>query len=230
MSTSSVILFFVESLQRTGKLSYERTDNIEEAVTKHTATFHKGYKSFIAARVNGRGGILQGAHSDVWLNIPEGLRGVVYGCVHTDPWPFLNAIPDNECLVAPIVEYHFTPDRCRQNKNKMFVVKIRHCVKEPSDLSGIVIRHGDIHNNLEFETAPTPACFYEVDEQFITIYTTGFSQFICTRPGCVQSCVGQAKAFVFGKILPYTSQAPVASLRLYVCSPLHDIKDYENVM
>ena len=230
MSTSSVIFFFLESLQRKGKFSHEGRDNIEKAVTKHTATFYKGHKSFIAARVNGRGGILQGAYSEVGLRIPEGLRGVVYGCVHTDPRPFLNAIPDNECLVAPIVEYYFTPDGCRQNKMKMFAIKMRHCVKEPSDLSGIVVRHGDIHTNKEFQTAPTGTCFYEVDAQFITIYTTRFSQFICTRPGCVQSCVGQAKAFVFGKILPYTSLAPVASLRLYVCSPLHDIKDYENVI
>ena len=207
-----------------------RKDDFEKAVSKYSATFHKGHKFFTAVRVHGRGGILQGAHSDVGLHIPERLHGIVSGSVHTDPRPFLSVIPNNECLVAPIVEYHHhTTDRCSHNKQKMFMIKIRHYIEDPSDLSAIIVRHGDIHTNKDFTKAPTDTCFFEVNEQCITIYTTSFSEFICTRPGCAQRCVGQARAFVFGKILPYVSMPPVASFRLYICSPLHDIKDYEKV-
>ena len=67
--------------------------------------FCRGYKQFYGIRVRGNRAVLQGPKSDVKLQVPPGLHGLISGHMHTDPTPFLHAIPESECLVAPIVDY-----------------------------------------------------------------------------------------------------------------------------
>ncbi len=185
------------------------------------------------------------AGSDVTVAMPLGARGSISGTVHTDAKPFLDHIPDDECLVAPIPDFHLGTDT--ETNSGRFVMKVPHCLNS-SDLSSVVVRHGDIHKGKAFakiprcdnETeanswmngpangSPAPYSFYWVDDENIWICTQGFSQFICTS--CKYECRGQGQAFIFGKVAGESWPAPVASVRLYMCSPLHRIEDYRKVV
>ena len=177
------------------------------------ALFQKGYRTYTGMRVFGQGGVLQCPDSTVELLIPEGLEGFIMGHVHTDAKRFIHAIPNEECVIAPVVEYHVSIKRLNVTSS-MFRIKIPHCLTKTKDLGSVVVRHGNIHVNRKFEKLPLPAFFFEVGEKFITIYTSSFSQFVCTS--CNKTCYGQGKAFVFGNILQYPDKRPTASVRLYV--------------
>ena len=185
-----------------------------------SALIQKGYRTYTGMRVFGQGGVLKCPDSAVELLIPAGLSGFVMGHIHTDVKPFIHAIPNEECVIAPVVEYHVTMKTLKA-KSSRFQIKIPHCLTKPEDLETVVVRHGYIHTNRKFEKLPLPASFFELDEKFITIYTSSFSQFICTS--CNRTCYGQGKAFVFGNILQYPDKRPTASVRLYVCSPLYQL-------
>ena len=124
--------------------------------------------------MHGQGAVLQGPGSDVQLLIPEGLNGFIFGHAHTDPTPFLEHIPESECLVSPIAEYKFCSFTGSFNCSKgFFEIIIPHYVK---DRRRIRIRHGDIYEGTPF----SQYCFYTINEHLITISTSKFSQFICT--------------------------------------------------
>ena len=203
----------------------------EQEIGNHCVEFRKGYLTYFGVRVQGAGGVLQSKASDVVLYISKGLHAFVYGYIHTDPGPFLEKIPEGHCLVAPIVEYHYDATNDVSNKELFFKIKIPHCVTLKEDFKLIRVQHGDIHDGVAFTQLPTLSSYFRVDEKYITIYTRHFSQFICT--GCEEMCYGQARAFMFRRITPSKiSQSkvdPAASLRLYICSPLHKIRDYREV-
>ena len=190
----------------------------------HSVTFHKGYKLFAGVRVHGEKAVLQGPGSDVQLHIPEGLHGFISGHVHTDPTPFLNHIPKSESLVSPLVEYNcsFTHD-CRMG---FFKIKVPHSLKDQKQLQHIRVWHGDIYKKLPFYKRNT----FVVNDHYIIIQTSGFSQFICTAPGCQEICYGNPKAFIFGHITPLRYPPIKSALRIYMCSPLYDILDFEKVV
>ena len=139
------------------------------------------------------------------------LEVLVSGNAHTDVKNFLSHIPEDECLVAPIADYN-----C--------IYKLFPGTRNPLEsLSSIRVRHGNIYKNKPFEETN----WFQVNDSYITIYTNTFSQFICTS--CERICYGQGKAFVFGNLIKYPTLPPFSSVRLYVCSPLYNIKDYRNV-
>ena len=186
-----------------------------------SVTFHKGYKLFAGVRMDGNKAVLRGPGSDVQLHIPEGFHGFISGHAHTDPIPFLKAIPKTECLVSPIVEYDCTfTSKCRK---RLFEIKVPHCVRNRKQFQHIRVWHGDIRKKSPF----TKHTNYRVHDQHLTIYTSHFSQFICTV--CSQSCHGNAKAFIFGRITPLRYHPIKSALRIYMCSPLYDITDFKRV-
>ena len=185
--------------------------------------FHKGYRLYFGVQVNGEKAVLQGPGSDVQLHIPEGLHGFISGHAHTDPTPFLDHIPESDCLVSPIAEYNcsFTSS-CPK---RLFETIVPHCVRNQEFFQQIRVWHGDIHNKTPFLDKST----FVVDEKYIKIQTYGFSQFFCTIPGCQESYYGNPKAFIFGRITPLKYPPIKSALRIYMCSPLYDILDFEQV-
>ena len=221
--------------------------------------------------MHGAGGILQGKESGVLLYIPKGINAFVYGHVHTDPGPFLQEIPEDHCLVAPIVEYHYVATEDIRNKQCWFKIIVPHCVTEIKKLGQLEVWHGNIKKNshsisrgnivsagLEytavgdsginergdlkyvrtgpywsntsishFTQLPTSNSYFQVNDKYITIHTRHFSQFICTS--CNKICKGRGNAFIFGRVTPRKTISSTASLRMYVCSPLHSIIDYKKV-
>ena len=199
----------------------------DQEIGSHSVEFQKGWRTYFGVRVHGSGGILQNKASDVLLYISKGLHAFVYGIIHTDPWPFLQEIPEDHCLVAPIVEYHYEATNDVTNKQLFFKIKVPHCITEKEDLKSIQVQHGDIHNGVPFTQLPTESSYFQVDRKYITIYTRHFSQFICTS--CNKICRGRGKVFMFGRVMPLQRIPSKAALRLYICSPLPGITDYTRV-
>ena len=191
---------------------------------RYSVTFHKGYKLFSGVRVHGEKAVLQGPGSDVKLHIPQGLHGFIFGHAHTDPTPFLHHFPETECLVSPIAEYNCSfISYCPKG---LFEIKVPHCVRNWKQFQHIRVWHGDIHNNVPFFKKSA----FLVDEKYVTIKTSSFSQFICTVAGCQVRCDGNPKAFIFGSITPLRCPPIKSALRIYMCGPLYDITDFEQVV
>ena len=198
----------------------------------YSALMTKGFTRYACIRSQGDGGTLQAPGSAVQLLVPEDLDVLVMGHAHTDVKQFLEIVPEEECFVSPVAEYHCT---FKEAKQKSFSLRVPHCVKNTEHLQHVRVRHGDIHRNICFEDVPraqrntlNQECYFEVDENYITIYTTHFSQFVCSV--CKKVCCGDGKAFIFGGLSPLAFAPPLsAAVRLYICSPLFRIEDYRMV-
>ena len=183
----------------------------------------KGYKQFCGIGVCGNSAVLQGPNSDVKLYIPQRLHGFVSGHIHTDPTPFLQFIPESECLVSPIVEYNWNAFQNKLNDDVCYKIVVPHCIRNSCDLQSIKVRHGDIHKNLPF----LESSHFDVHEKQIDIYAKHFSQFICTS--CKQVCQAEAEIFVFGSITPLLHPPVSAAVRLYISSTLYETRDLNKV-
>ncbi len=170
--------------------------------------------------------LLRPDNSDVELEVSRGI-GSINMCVHLDSLPFAGILAENECLVAPIIEVNahpILPFKCR--------IKIPHCLRK-SELHSVIVRHGDIYNKKPFSPVPhidelnsneKPLYeeHYEIDESFVYIYASSFSQFTCTT--CKRKCVDDQVMFLSagwkGKNL---------EIRPFICNPLFNIPEYKHV-
>ena len=110
--------------------------------------------------------------------------------------------------MAPIADYNCVyKDENKDKSNIPFKIMIPHCVRDRDALSSIRVRHGDIKKIKPFQEIT----WFQVDESYIKIYTSSFSQFICTS--CQRICYGNGKAFVFGSLIKYPSLKPLSSVR-----------------
>ncbi len=172
--------------------------------------------------------------SGVTITTPAGAEGSISCIVHTDPILFLNHIPDDECLIAPIVDCQLGEDT--RLSSGWFMLSVPFCENYIDPF--ISVWHGDIYTvpSQPFGLVPRAstssmskqvASFFTVQGDKIIIYTKKFSQFVCTS--CRKVCHGQGQAFVFAKRMHNTFVGPVTSLRVYTGSPLYIIEDYREV-
>ena len=208
-----------KNLERLGSVKTGNTDEINYIVV-----FNKGYREFAGIRLMGRRAVLQNPQSSVKLHVSEDLKGFVYGHMHTDPSPFLHAIPESECLVSPIVDYHIFIKTCT-NPDKSFEIYVPHCINNVKDLKHIKVRCGDIHRNVPFSELSSDD--FDVNINHITIRTKHYSQFICTS--CKNVCRAEANALIFGSMSPLWHTPTTAALRLYIASSLYTTQDFKKV-
>ena len=141
--------------------------DLQNSRRSYITSFHKGHKTFYGTRVYGSGTILKAPDSDMRLHVPPDVEAFVYGHAHTGIQHFLPHIPEDECLVAPVAEYHCVYKNEGQDKNEdPFKIMIPHCIRNRDALSSIKVRHGDIYKNKPFHEIT-----YRVDESYITIFT-----------------------------------------------------------
>ena len=199
-----------------------------------TGCVKKGHENYIASNIDGRGAVLQYPYSDVSLTVPPGVHCTIIGCIHTHDYDLLNEIPEDECLIAPIPDYTCFLKQKAPMKD-IFEIKIPHCIQNTKRLSSILVRKGDIHKNIPFQVIPrktpfTPATqtCYEVDECFITVYTSWFSQFICTS--CNKECDREIHGKLYGSHVMLNKDHLAHISELYLVGPLYSIKDFQKVI
>lgn len=196
-------------------------------------SLRKGYRQYIGTSVNGEGDILRAPNSDVRLTIPKGAYCTIIGYIHTHTLELLKEIPAGEYLIAPMPEYS-CEIKHMENTGTLFEIKIPHCVKNENLLQNIKVRCGDIHKSKQFRILSRKTPFtlvgqpcYEVDKDWITIYTPHFCQFICTC--CSEECKGDVQALLFGSHIMIDKVTLVHMSKLYLCGPLYSITDYKSV-
>ena len=200
-------------------------------------TMRKNWRRYMATVSQGKTVTLRAEKSDVSLRVPEGVYAVLQGCVHTDHSRFVHAIPREECIIAPMVEFHAFPSLVPEEfkPKQLYTIKIPHCVRDRRDWKYIRVRSGDIHGDNVFtdiEKYDGKKCsgdsFYVIDKHFITITTTHFTDFTCTQ--CKNSCCPNlAMLFLFGSIKHSAQRKSLLEVQPFLCSFLYGIKDYKEV-
>ena len=194
----------------------------------------KDWRQFVATVSRGKSQTLSPPDSDVSLHVPDGVYAVLQGSVHTDHSRFTRAIPKGECIVAPMVEFHEhkTHDEDEETKHQ-FIIKIPHCIPDKSKWRYIRVRQGDIYTHDAFidikkgDKDEVDETYYEVDDKFITVHTTHFTDFTCTI--CKDSfCSNMAMIFLFGS-LSTLGEKTLAKVQAFLCSFLYVIEDYKKV-
>ena len=194
----------------------------------------KNGKKYIYRRANGRATVLKDVISEVQLSIPDDVYGLVMGHTHVSFSSFHDSVPGKECFVSPIPEYHFIPDREESNgsADPWFIIEIPHRVKSKL-LKSIRVRQGDMWKNVPFELVPKQTtlpkgsnAWCKITNRKIIVYTTHFSQFVCTT--CEKSCKGQVKTMVFGSLF-LCNRDLITSVAIYMGSYLYDIADFRKV-
>ena len=204
---------------------------------KCPVTMRKNWRRYIVTVSQGKALTLQAEKSDVSLHVPDGIHAVLKGCVHTDHSRFVKAILPDECIVAPMVEFHDHPiptAPIHQTTKPQYIVRIPHCVPDESDWQYIRLRSGDIHgDNIftdieKYKENGDQEIYYKMDKEFITILTTHFTNYTCTA--CKKSfCSSLASCLVFGSIEPYSEEENLAVVQPFFCSLLYNVQDYKEV-
>ena len=169
----------------------------------------------------------------VCLRIPDVDQSRYFSMsIHLDRSQFAKVIPNNECLVAAIPEFHSFPERTLPD-NKFYQIKLEHCLKSAEERKLLIVRQGCLRTRDKFEEIPYfpqatgDAAFYEVDERYITIYTHHFTEFICTV--CNKVCKQRARLLIFGSLRHLNNSTKVA-VRPLMCSYLYSIDIFRQVM
>ena len=182
--------------------------------------------------VYGKGSVVKDPDSNVILEVTENLKTVVMQHSYTDFEVVRNAIPQKECLITPILQFHTVElagseerDSCRYRYN----VNIPHCLSRRHNLSSVNVRFGDLNKpgslrmirerNPEKDTLP----FYIVGRKTITIFCNHFCDIVYTSTQKV--CTSKILALPFGRIGPDSSNLEThTKVKIYVCSFLYSDK------
>ena len=196
--------------------------------TKCPLIMFQNLRRIIANISQGEARILQAPDSDVSLHIPEGSKGLFTMRVHTDHTRFPGVIPDEECIISPLVEVEHKEltEEANDEEQPLYVLKIPHSLRHSAEYNTVRIRKGKIEAK-SFQDLKV--CIdYEIDYKFITIFTRKFSTFVCTN--CENSCQSTVMLFLLGYLEPrQETNDTLAKIKSFICSDLYRIKDFRAV-
>ena len=178
--------------------------------------------------VHGSAVTIQALHSDVILHVPDGVYGIILGNVHTDHWRFRHLVPENDCIIGPMCEFHVKGSKIPCARFRIQVPHIVSDIKRVRDY--LKVRHmGSLDSSYITEENPAqkalhcPDTYYTVDNQYFNIFTPTFSKFLIFAEG-INCCSDRTRVFPFSR---KTSNG--LNVRLYFCSPHYQEKDYHEV-
>ena len=208
--------------------------SVEQCSETFPISMTKKWRQLVATVSQGKSQTLKPPDSGVSLTIPEGIHAVLKGCVHTDHSRFVKAIPADECIISPMVEFHRHSLNDEDEERKLsYTIRIPHCIRQRSKWRHIKVRKGDIYKDEDFveikerSQAGKTDTSYEIDEHFIIIHTTHFTDFTCTM--CNGTfCSDLAMVFLFGSLCPL-EDITVVKVQPFLCSFLYVIEDYQKV-
>ena len=176
---------------------------------------------------------IQGPDSEVLLHVPEGINAAVLANIHTNHAKFLDHIPENDCVVSPICEYHLQPFiGSKLPTDIIYTLQVPHVVSDvPEARKSLKIQHisterAALINKGDLRKKPER---YEIDEKYVTIYTSHFCAYIVTAK-IVDHCSGNANILLFGDLSqdPETERSE-ATVKVYFSSIHSEISDYRSV-
>ena len=195
-------------------------------------TMRKG-RLYLATVARGEAISLQGDKSDVKLEIKRGCPKRSYLMeVRTDLSSFVSIIPDDECFISPIVHV-LAP---AETNTSSYVLRIPHCLDEDDDKTKVKVRM--IHENRKPTVVEVPkgnagSLFYNINEKFIELHTTHFTQVICTICQTPYHCLNTAVNYWFARFDSHHQKAAGllhdVEIRPYFGGVLHAIVDFRKV-
>ena len=210
-------------------------ENLQGCQGKCPMTMHRNRRRVIATVSHGDARILQAPDSDVSLNIPEGSEGLFTMKIHTDHTRFLRVIPDEECIISPLVqvEHKKISDEVKGKESLIYDIKIPHSLRSAIGYKTVRVRRGqNFENKISIQElkmrSEAEGDSYEIDQKFITIFTWKFSTFVCTS--CGNTCQARVMLFLLGKLEPRQEASDtLTQIKSYICSDLYCIKDFREV-
>ena len=97
---------------------------------------------------------LQDPDSDVSVDIPAGIKGILRWKIHTEFSRFLHIVPDEECFIGPVVELHLKPFLDEEREQHQYRIKIPHCLQTEEERSLVKVRCGDTRKKIPFRELP----------------------------------------------------------------------------
>ena len=189
---------------------------------------------FAVAVINGESTTLQDLQSGVTVDVPKGIKGILWQKIHTKFSRFLHIVPDEECYAGPVVELHLVPFLEEETGQQQYKIKIPHCLNTEGERSSLKVRSGDVRKKVDFQElknkqkASGKIPFYEVDETHVIIYTNHFTEYICSS--CSKTCLSYIMAFPFGTIFPgEDGDNTQIKVEVYLCCSLYNIEDFKTV-
>ena len=158
------------------------------------------------------------------------MYAAVLGNTHTDAEKFQHHIPSEDCLVAPICEYHLQPfiSRILPSQAK-YSIQVPHMVRNISPKRKYIrVRCGDLHNSSVLPICKLEKDSFEMDEKYVTIHTGHFSGYIVTAEA-INCCSKSINVLLFGLLANNLWKGPSVSVKVYLSSIHSQIKDYEEV-
>ena len=135
------------------------------------------------------------------LHVPPYVEAFICGHAHTRIQHFLSHISEDECLVAPIVDYQCVFEINPVN-GMPFRIVIPHCVRDREALSSIRVRHGDIYKNKPFQETS----WFQFDDSLTSLFIP-MNLVNSSARAASRICHGQGKAFVFGNLIKVSVSA-----------------------
>ncbi len=191
------------------------------------AVTHKNHKRLFCTVSLGEPRVLQPPDSDVSLSIPQGVPGVYIMTVHTDITNFLSSIPEDECIVAPVVEVvsvRSGEGNLQNTPNVVYIINVPHCRSAKVLAKSLNIRRFGLQEASGTNLAGT--C--EVGDLFLRFKTTQFSVFVCTSGE--HSCDAEILVSIFGKLNPFPDEGlTTVDVKAFLLSELYKINDVMHV-
>ena len=219
----------------------------------------RNYLQYAAAVIQGESMTLQDFNTDVSVHAPEGIKAVLWQHVYTEFSRFRDVIPEvipeDECMVAPVVEIHVKELGEKQEAvQDQYKIKIPHCLTKKEQLSSIIVRSGDVYSKRRFEKLDTKkqsgntGPFYEVDEKYITIHAAHSCQLVCSTceqicqlvcstceqicqllcSNCQKICMCSMKVFAYG-FLTKLGQSSHMRVKVFLCPAMYRSKPSRRV-
>lgn len=83
--------------------------------------------------LDGKPCVVQAENSDVKLHVPNGIKGILLGKIHTDFSRFLHFLRKDRCVVAPMCEYYIHPLKFTESvkpSDEKFRLQVPHTVED----------------------------------------------------------------------------------------------------
>ena len=192
----------------------------------------KSNRMHYATVTNGDHVILKAPNSQVTLEVTNGVKTAVLHYIYPDYKDIKSALPRHECIISPIV--HFSVEDSGENSSHFpfkFKARLPHCLQTDSDFAFVKVRCGNIFEQSSLKEVPkgetessTIPC-YNIDGQYITLYTNCFCDVVCSSEEKI--CHKSLVILPFGSLSPDEENCQTyVKLKLFICSYLYNMKDY----
>ena len=191
-------------------------------------------KICIVQLLNGKSCSIRAAQSEVILHVPEGVHGVLLANIHTNAVKFFRLIPEHECLLGPICEYHVLPyldEVCLGKRKRIrsltrsqekYKIQIPHSVRDIERVRPhLKLRHffRALYDDTGILTQASDQDECSIDDKYVTILTSHFSVYIITAEG-VRCCGQTANLLFFGSLINRSDTQPLATVKVFISNKI----------